>query len=80
MLDALRAYGDYRILVLPDHYTLSSTGAHHGEPVPFAMCGKGIGAGAAAGFTEKAAAKGMRIEVGDSLMGIFLGKTGEYPI
>jgi 2,3-bisphosphoglycerate-independent phosphoglycerate mutase len=80
MLDALSAYGDYRILVLPDHYTLASTGAHHGEPVPFAMCGKGIGPSKAAGFAEKTAAKGLRIEAGDSLMGIFLGKTGQYPI
>jgi len=61
----LENLGDsFRLLVLSDHYTLLSSGAHHGEPVPFAACGEGLGPSAGGGgsgsgaeaFSESAAA------------------------
>ncbi len=40
--DALRQYGDYRIIVLPDHPTPVTTKKHSHGFVPFAACGRGI--------------------------------------
>lgn len=37
MLDELAGFGDYRIMVLPDHPTPISTRTHTREPVPFAI-------------------------------------------
>lgn len=79
MMEALEKYGDYRFLALPDHYTLTSSGAHGGEPVPFTMCGAGVKAGGAA-FTEKEAANGPHLEEGWRLMEAFLGKTGQWAL
>jgi 2,3-bisphosphoglycerate-independent phosphoglycerate mutase len=42
VLDALRRRDSWRILVMPDHPTPVRTGAHSGEPVPFAMAGTGV--------------------------------------
>ncbi len=50
--EALRKYGDYRILVLPDHRTPVSTKKHSHGLVPFACCGSGITAGAATTYDE----------------------------
>jgi 2,3-bisphosphoglycerate-independent phosphoglycerate mutase len=47
---------DLRIMVLPDHATPVSTRDHHAMPVPFAVCGAGIAAGTARGYSEKTAA------------------------
>lgn len=74
LFEALRKRGDYRVLILPDHYTTISTGGHSGEPVPFAAAGKGIAPSRAEGFNEKAAAKGLSFASGPDLMGAFLGK------
>ena len=38
VLDALDASGeDYRVLLMPDHYTLLSTRTHDGTPMPYAI-------------------------------------------
>ena len=38
VLEALEASGeDFRILLMPDHYTLLSTQTHDGTPVPYAI-------------------------------------------
>jgi 2,3-bisphosphoglycerate-independent phosphoglycerate mutase len=42
LLDALAAYGDWRILVSPDHRTPVRTRAHAHGVVPFALAGTGI--------------------------------------
>jgi 2,3-bisphosphoglycerate-independent phosphoglycerate mutase len=39
---ALKAQGDYRILISPDHSTLLRTRAHDRAPVPWAMAGAGL--------------------------------------
>ena len=37
LLEKLPALGDFRVLLMPDHYTLLSTRTHDGTPVPFAI-------------------------------------------
>ena len=39
---ALEAYGDYRILISPDHSTMIRTRAHDRSPVAWAMAGAGL--------------------------------------
>ncbi|HSW02726.1 MAG TPA: cofactor-independent phosphoglycerate mutase [Sedimentisphaerales bacterium] len=73
VLEALRRYEDWRILVLPDHPTPVRTGAHSPAAVPFAMAGTGIAGILHAGFGETNATKaGLRIEKGCELMEYFL--------
>ncbi|MCD6404229.1 MAG: cofactor-independent phosphoglycerate mutase [Planctomycetes bacterium] len=63
----------FRMLVMSDHYTLVSSGAHGGEPVPFAMCGSGIEERPGECFSEAAAAGGVRFENGPDLVRTFIG-------
>jgi 2,3-bisphosphoglycerate-independent phosphoglycerate mutase len=73
VLEALRRYEDWRILLLPDHPTPVQTGAHSSAAVPFAMAGTGITGILHAGFGETNATKtGLRIEKGCELMEYFL--------
>ena len=53
--DALKSYGDYRILVMPDHPTPVSTKKHSHGWVPFAACGTGIAKDNASTYDEVAA-------------------------
>ena len=41
--EALKSHGNYRLLVMPDHPTVIEKRTHVSEPVPFALCGAGIG-------------------------------------
>ena len=50
-----------RIIVVPDHETPVATKTHAGGPVPYAVCGPGIAAGAERAFSESAAA-GLAVE------------------
>lgn len=71
--EALQDYESWRILVLPDHPTFISTGAHSAEPVPFAMAGTDITGILNMPFGEtNAAESGLRIEKGFELMEYFL--------
>lgn len=56
-LKGLRDVGEYRIMIVTDHYTPISVKTHTTEPVPFAIQGTGIPVPleAAAGFSEEAA-------------------------
>lgn len=73
VLEALRRYESWRILVMPDHPTPVSSKAHSAEPVPFAMAGTGISGILQAGFSEANAAKsGFRVDNGFELMEYFL--------
>jgi len=73
ILHALEQYESWRIMVLPDHPTPVSSGAHSAEPVPFAMAGTGVSGILNMGFGERNAAKsGFRIEKGHELMEYFL--------
>ncbi len=53
--EALKSYGEYRILVMPDHPTPVSTKKHSHGWVPFATCGTGIAKDAASTYDEIAA-------------------------
>jgi 2,3-bisphosphoglycerate-independent phosphoglycerate mutase len=73
LLEALPAYGDWRLLVSPDHRTPLRTRAHaHGE-VPFVVAGAGVEARGQAGYDEVvAAASDLVFERGHQLMRWFL--------
>ena len=73
LLDALRAQGDYRILVTPDHPTPLRTKTHSHGQVPFAIAGTGVAAGGQKTYDEvSAAASGLAFEQGWKLMDYFL--------
>ena len=73
VLEALQSYENWRILLVPDHPTPVRTGAHSGEPVPFAIAGTGISGVLQMSFGETNAAKaGFRVDRGFELMEYFL--------
>jgi len=73
ILNALEGYENWRLLVLPDHPTPVTSGAHSAEPVPFAMAGTGVTGILHMAFGERNAAKsGFQIEKGHELMEYFL--------
>jgi 2,3-bisphosphoglycerate-independent phosphoglycerate mutase len=73
--EALKGYGEYRLLVVSDHYTSTSKRTHVARPTPFALCGTGIDPVRRLRFTEAEAETGeMHIDQGHLLMGYFLGK------
>jgi 2,3-bisphosphoglycerate-independent phosphoglycerate mutase len=55
--DKLRAMGDYRLMVLPDHPTPCSTKKHSHGMVPLAVCGTGIPASGVSEYSESTAAQ-----------------------
>jgi 2,3-bisphosphoglycerate-independent phosphoglycerate mutase len=69
LLEALPRYGEWRILVSPDHRTPLRTRAHAHGAVPFALAGTGIAAGGQASYDEAvAAASDLAFERGHELM------------
>jgi 2,3-bisphosphoglycerate-independent phosphoglycerate mutase len=73
VLEALRRYPQWRIMVIPDHPTPVRTCGHSAEPVPFAICGAEAAGVVKESFSEAhAASSGLRIENGHELMEYFL--------
>ncbi len=69
VLEALREYPSWRLLLMPDHPTPVGTKGHSGKPVPFAIAGTGVKAAGAPAFSEAAAAKtGLVVPEGRLLM------------
>ncbi len=68
LVDALPQYGDWRILVSPDHRTPLTTRAHSYGAVPFAVAGTGIAASGIPHYDEVHAAKGRAFDPGWELM------------
>ena len=67
--DALKQYGDYRILVMPDHPTPVSTKKHSHGFVPVATCGTGLSPDAFENYSEESAGRsGMIFKNGCDLM------------
>ena len=60
LLEALPDFGDWRILVAPDHCTPLRTRAHSYGAVPFAVAGAGIAAGSFGAYDEVVAAASPR--------------------
>ena len=72
--DALKAHGDYRLLVMPDHPTPIEKRTHVADPVPFALCGAGIRASEPLPFAESSVAKTTAIfEQGHKLIEYMIG-------
>ena len=73
VLEKMRKFPEWRILVLPDHPTNISTRKHGYAPSPFAMAGTGVRRVGERPYSERhAAAGGLRIEQGHELMEYFL--------
>ncbi len=71
--DALRAEGEYRILVTPDHPTPIRTKTHSHGFVPFALSGKGIASAGRTTYDEvTAAASPISFDEGWKLMNYFV--------
>ncbi|MEN6558869.1 MAG: 2,3-bisphosphoglycerate-independent phosphoglycerate mutase [Thermoguttaceae bacterium] len=72
---ALKQFGDYRILVTPDHPTPLRTKTHSHGDVPFAMAGRGIQPDAATAYDDPTAGRSSLVfSEGWRLMGQFLGQ------
>jgi len=66
---ALKSHGNYRLLVMPDHFTPVEKRTHISDPVPFALCGAGIGSDAALPFAESSVPKAaLKFEKGHELI------------
>jgi 2,3-bisphosphoglycerate-independent phosphoglycerate mutase len=82
IMDALEEYGEpeldpdargWRMLVIPDHYTLCSTRRHYDAPVPFVMSGAWVRSVVERPFSESSAADSdLQIDPGHDLMEYFL--------
>jgi 2,3-bisphosphoglycerate-independent phosphoglycerate mutase len=73
VLEKLRTFEQWRVLVIPDHPTNIATRKHGYAPTLFAMAGTGVKRVGAAGFSEKNAKDGgLYIERGHELMEYFL--------
>ena len=74
LLERLKAEGDdWRIMVLPDHPTPCKLRTHTGDPVPFAIAGRGVEAVVKGAFNEETAdASDLHIPRGHELMEYFI--------
>lgn len=73
--EALKSYGEYRILVTPDHPTPLRTKTHSHGYVPFAMAGAGVKPDAAKSYDDPTAARSRLVfPEGWKLMSYFLGQ------
>lgn len=72
LLDALPRYGEWRILVEPDHRTTLKTRAHAYGAVAFAAAGTGIAATPQTTYDEPTAESGPSFDPGHGLMSWFL--------
>ncbi len=73
---ALKKYTDFRILLLPDHYTPIEKRTHTREPVPFAMYGSDLYKKNNLSYSESNAARtNLEIPKGHTLMRYFIEGT-----
>ncbi|MHC4267475.1 MAG: cofactor-independent phosphoglycerate mutase [Planctomycetota bacterium] len=73
VFDALKKYNEFRILILPDHYTPISKRTHTSEPVPFTIYDTDSIKKSKLSFTESNAKQtGLRIKKGHKLMSSFI--------
>ncbi len=75
LLDKLRSYNRWRMLIAPDHPTPVTTKAHSAVPPPFCFAGTRIEPDAGLSLTESHAhSTGLMINPGYGLMGLFMQK------
>jgi 2,3-bisphosphoglycerate-independent phosphoglycerate mutase len=75
VLQKLKTFPEWRLLLMPDHATQCATRKHYDEPVPFAIAGTGMPAreNLQLPYTEAAAKQGdLHIQQGYDLMEYFL--------
>jgi len=58
IVEKLEQWGEYRVVAMPDHYTPISLRNHTSDPVPFAICGKGVRPDSVIVFDEFSVAEG----------------------
>jgi 2,3-bisphosphoglycerate-independent phosphoglycerate mutase len=71
VLEGMKGFGEYRVMVTTDHYTPITVRTHTTEPIPFAMYGTGIRAASQGpgGFNEKnAESRGLFVPEGYKLI------------
>ena len=61
---------DYRLLLLSDHKTLTSTRGHDGDPVPYLLYQKSVDTGAGGVYDEPSGQRGPTVEEGAQLMSL----------
>ena len=76
VLDGLKEYDDYKIMILPDHPTPITTMTHSAEPVPYMIYHKNneVDSGVDSINEESAKISGIFIENGPDIMKRFLSK------
>src|SRR5205823_6719037 len=75
LVEALPRYGDWRVLVSPDHRTPLRTRAHSYGAVPFVMAGTGVASRGQPSYDEEVAEQSdQSFDPGHTLMKWFLGK------
>ena len=73
VFDALKKYNEFRMLILPDHYTPISKKTHTSEPVPFTIYSTDSGKKSSLSFSESNAEQtGLRVKKGYKLMSHFI--------
>jgi 2,3-bisphosphoglycerate-independent phosphoglycerate mutase len=75
LIETLKSYGDYRVMISPDHPTFLSTKTHTHGNVPVAMAGTGIAADEFTSYGDTNAAKSpLAFDEGWRAMGWFIKK------
>jgi 2,3-bisphosphoglycerate-independent phosphoglycerate mutase len=72
VLEKLKSFPDWRIMVLPDHPTNIATRKHGYAPAPFAIAGSNITKPGGLPYSETNAGQGVLLERGHELMSLFL--------
>ena len=65
---------DFRMLILSDHKTLTSTRGHDGDPVPFILYDSRVKEGSGLPYSEKNGESGPYVDAGVKLMGMLFEK------
>lgn len=75
LMEQMKEFGEFKIMVLPDHPTPLSIRTHTAEPVPFVIYHSGvILKNKGVTYCEEDAARGEFVEKGHELMEMFIGR------
>lgn len=72
MLEGMRKFGDFRLMVCPDHPTPLSIKTHARDPVPYIIYDSGMTGKPAEAYDEKTMKDGLFIKDGYRLMDLFI--------
>ena len=74
LLEKLRTYDAWRILIAADHPTPCTTTAHDATPPPFCYAGTSVEAAGGPSFSERMALEHPLVDPGHKMLGHFLGR------